>query len=304
MDYDRIVDASYNFFSIKKFVWFLVFFWLAFPVLVFVPWSLEENYFLSSLEPIVLLLFVVMYVCVFFGLIFLLQHAFFTKKIQFNSLNIKKSLLVVPLVFVELFYVFVFNLNKSLRLIQILLLLGIPLLFYYNSVLFNSFISSALFTFLSLYFLLIIYNFTRLIFTIPLYFVNNQTIFQAPKSSWSLTHKKFNNIFIALILILGVLFVIFLIFYFIFYFISYFVLSFFVLPKIALELSMFSSLIFALAPVLVAYYSCFSELFSQLLKEQNSSNAIKSILAEKILSKRNLKEIVVKKVKKKSKKRK
>lgn len=304
MDYDSIVDASHNFFSLKKLVWFLVLFWLAFPVLVFVPWAIEKNYFLITLEPIVMILFAVMYSCVFFGLIFLLQHSFFNKKIGFSNLSIKKSLMVVPLVFVEMFYVFIWNLHKPFRFTQILLLLGIPLLYYYRLVLFDPLIYAAFTTFFFFYIILVIHNFVRLIFTVPLYFVKDETIFESPKSSWVLTHKKFNNVFIALVLILGVLFIIFSIFYLIFSFISYFILSFFVLPRIANELSIISGIIFALAPVLVAYYSSFTELFNQLLKEVESSNKIKSILSKKVLLKTSVKSFSNKKIKKKLKKRK
>ena len=100
--------------------------------------------------------------------------------------------------------------------------------------------------------------------------------------------------------------IIFFILSIIFSFFAHIVLNFFFIYPIAYELAMRGGFLFALAPVLVAYYSSFTELFNQLLKENSSSNAIKSILAEKVLSQKRFvqRKVFTKKVKKKSNKRK
>lgn len=300
MDFDRIVDAACNFFSLKKFFWFLTLFWLAFPVLVFIPWAISKNYFSLNLEPIVVILFFSMYFCLLTGLIVLLQYFCFNKKINFNVFELKKILLIFPLVFIELFYVFVWNLHKSLRFSQILLLLGIPLLNYYLNLNPNNLIRSFFVIFVFFYILIIIYNSVRLIFTIPIFFIKNESIFQSPKSSWALTHNKFNSVFMALFLIFGVLIILFLICYIISSFFFHIVFSVIFLPRISSELSIVAGTLFALGPVLVAYYSSFTELFDQLLKDNESSNIIKKILSKKVLStKSNKKKILKKKLKNK-----
>lgn len=306
MDYDRIVESSLNFFSLKKFVWFLVLFWLAFPVLVFVPWAFEKNYFPFTLEPLILLMFNLMYVVLFIGFISLLQHCFNSKKLPFTEINYKNIFYTIPLIFLEFWHIFVWNLHKPFRLTQILLIFGSVLLYFYNLFFPTPLISSAFTIFILFYTILIIHNFIRLIFTVPLFFINGEKFSLIPKKSWALTHKKFNEVFISLVLICGVLLLIFIIVSTIFSFFSFFILNLIFLPRIASELALRSGVLFAFAPILLAYYSSFTELFDQLLKEQNSSNKIKFILSKKVLSNNNLnkinnlnKKIVKKKLKKK-----
>ncbi len=305
MDFDRIVEEAYTFLSLKKLVWFLALFWLAFPVLVFVPWALEKNYFTFAVEPIVTLLFDVMYVTLFVGFIVLLQYCFTHKKISFTMLSVKKILLTVPLVFVEFWHILVWNLHKPFRVPQILLLLGTPLLFYYSIFVPSTLIISAALLFLFCYVLIIVYNFVRLIFTVPLYFSKENTIYSAPKDSWALTHNKFNEVIISLVLILGVISILFFVLFVVFSFVSNILLNFIFIYPISGNLAFRGGVLFALGPAIIAYYLSFTELFNQLLKENNSSSAIKSILAKKVLSKKSVtKKFEFKKSKKKSNKRK
>ncbi len=307
MNFNRVIEASYKCLSLKNHLWFLLLFWIAFPILVIVPWAMEKGLFGLSLQPLVLVLYEFIYVAVIFGFVALTTVFLFQKKLGAPKVTLKKFLLTFPLVFVELWYLFVWNLkDKYFRFTQLLLVLGIPLLFFYYLTVPSTLIYYSLVIFLFAYILLLIYNFTRLMFTVPIFYSKNVSIFEAPKESWYLTHNKFDSILIALMFALGLIVIMFFLISIVLAIIANFVLSYFFINRISYELSLRGAYLFALAPIAICYYSAITEIFSQLLRERESSSRIKNILARRVFSKKIKKKVLAKskskgKIKKKRK---
>lgn len=296
MNFDRVIEASYKCFSLKNHLWFLLLFWIAFPVLVIVPWAIEKGFFGVSIQPLVLILYELIYLAVIFGFVVLTTVFLCQKRVDAPKITFKKFLLTFPLVFVELWYLFVWNLkDKYVRFTQILLILGIPLLYFYYLSVPSTLIYYSLVIFLFAYILLVIYNFTRLLFSVPIFYSKNVSIFRAPKESWYLTHDKFGSTLVALILALGMISIIFLFMGLVLAIITNFILSNFFISRISYDLSLRGAYLFALAPAVICYHSAITEIFSQLLREKESSSRIKNILARRVLDKNSNKKVSSKK---------
>lgn len=296
MDYDRVINSAYKCFTLEKFVWFLIFFWLAFPVLVIVPWALEKHYFDSAITPLVYALYAVMYFASLFGFVLLTQMCLVNKRLEHQKITITRFLATIALVFVELWYILVWNLHKSYRVTQLLLLVGVGLLYFYYSSIRTSLIFYSLILFIFAYTLLVIYNSVRLFFTVPSFYHKNISIYQAPKESWGLTHNKFGETLVALILAIGTVGIMLFVLSFILAMIANIVLIQFFTYPISYELSVRGANLFILAPAVLCYYFAITEIFNQLVKEHKSSTIVKKILAKRVLSK---KEVPVRKFAKK-----
>lgn len=285
MNYERIIEASYKHFSLKRDVWFLLLFWIAFPIIVLIPWAFEKNIFGSESKAFLLVIYEIVYLVAVLGFIILNNYFLSQKNINSPKITLKRFLLIFPLVFIEMWYLFVWNLtNKYLRVTQILLLLGIPLFTYYFATVKSNFIFYSLVFFLFCYTLLIIHNFVRLLFTVPIYLSKDISVFEAPKESWGLTQNKFESTLVALVLSIGVITIIFFAITIILAFMADIVLSNFFISSIAKDLALRGAYLFALAPALIFYYSGISEIFTQLLKEKESSMRIKNLLTKKVFA--------------------
>ena len=209
MDYDKIIDSTYSWFSLKKLFWFLVFFWIAIPILFVVPWALEQQYFDESVNWLVYLLYLVIYIGIIVGFVTLTCACLNYKKLNSKVLDKKSLIYTFALVFLELFYVFVWNIHKTYRFTQLLLLLGIPLLYFYY--IFNPtlIILVSVLVFYILYVLMVIHNAVRLFFTVTIFYNKGLSKNEAIKECWELTHNKFVVTFFSILLVVGVVFVMF-----------------------------------------------------------------------------------------------
>lgn len=287
MNFERIIDSAYSGLSLKKYLWFLVFFWIALPLLSIVPWAIEKGFFGLSIQPAILVIYELIFIAVIFGFVVLTNSFLCQKRVVAPKITLKKFLLTFPLVFVELWYLFVWNLkDKNTRIIQLLLFLGIPLLFFYKLTVPSALIHYSLIIFMFAYALILVHNFVRLFFTIPIYFSRNISIFQAPKESWYLTRGKFDQVLIGLVLAIGVIAIIFFFTSIVLAILANLVLGYFFIGRVSYELALRGAYLFALAPALVCYYSAVTEIFSQLLREKDSSSRIKRLLAHKVLNKK------------------
>jgi hypothetical protein len=309
MDYDKIISATYNWFSLDKLMWFLVFFWLSFFVLVFVPLAFRINWFAQSSLWVINSLVGIIYLVLILMLMVLTSHTLKHNKFDAKDISFTRIIDTIFLVFLELWYIFVWNLHKAYRVTQLLLLFGLPLLLVYSLAVKSLFIDLALLIFAIGYGIIVVYNSIRLIFSVMLFYHKDLKIKKAIKEAWHLTHKKFWKILLGVILAIAALFVVFAIITIVFGAIVHLILLNFFTNPIAYELAVSFSSILALAPVLVGYYFAMTEMYSQLIVEDHSSRRIKRILAGRVISPRkkqlkkkkaSKKNLVKKKIKKKT----
>ena len=311
MDYDRIINFTYNWISLKKVIWFLVFFWLSLPVLFVIPWALEKQFFTESVGWIIYILYAIIYVGIIMGFISLTCACLGQKKLDCQSPTGARFIDTVLLVFFELWHIFIWNIHRSHRFTQLLLLAGMPLLYFYY--LFNptGVITAALILFTGLYLLMVIHNSVRLFFTVTIFYNKKVSKKEAIMECWDLTHHRFTLTFFSIILVLGVVFVMFAVIAILLGAIINLILISSFNPSIAYGVAQNIAILFALGPAIISYYFGVIEVYTQLEKERKSSLRIKRIFTRKVLSsKKQVKEdrqverkvkkrVVKKKVKKK-----
>jgi len=299
MDYDRIINFTYNWVSLKKVLWFLIFFWLSIPIIFVVPWALEKQFFDESVSWIVYILYAIIYVGIIVGFISLTCACLGHKKLKYQKPTRSRFFDTILLVFLELWYIFVWNIHKSHRFTQLLLIIGTPLLYFYY--LFNPtiIILGALIIFMLLYLAAVIHNSVRLFFTVTIFYNKGLSKNEAIKECWELTHNKFVVTFFSILLVVGVVFVMFAVITIVLEAIAYIILISRFNPGVAYDLAQTIAVLFALGPATISYYFGVIEIYSQMEKERDSSSRIKRILARKVLLPKTQLKKVAKKTKKK-----
>lgn len=296
MNYDAIITSTYKWLSLNKLIWFLLFFWISVPVFLFLPVLLNLNFFAENKLWLVNFLYFVIYFSLIVSFFILTYYCLKKHNHDAKEISITKFFDGVLLIFVQLWYIFVWNIHKSYRTTQLLLLFGLPLLFFYSTYLMNWFVDYAIIIFLFSYFALVIYNWTRTSFSITYFLSHDCSIKDAVKESWHMTHNKFIKIIFAYFVIFVSIFVLFIVYTLLIgAILNLFLLNYF-LPKIASELSFIIAGLISVAPVLISYYFAYFELYNQLTLQNLTSKRIKNILARKVLSKEKK---VIKKQKKK-----
>jgi len=301
MDYHKIVSSAYSWMSIDKAKLFLLFFWISLPFLIILPYIFEKNLVYStSTKPIAMALYAILYFTLFLGLVVLIQYCLKKKNERIAQMDLKKIFGLIKLVFLEGFYVFVWNINSKLRISQLLLLIATGLFFLLVSSFSNSLWVFALFISASIYALLVVYNFGRIFFSSTVFCSENTySIKEAIMHSWVLTNGKMIKSFSP---ILWVLVLMFLMFAFITLALGSFgaiFLKLFLIEPLAISIGFKVAAAFALAPCIIAYHYAIADVYSQLKNTHNSSTSIKRILAHRVLNK---KKVVLKKSKIKKRK--
>ena len=305
MNYKKIVNSAYSWISLDKAIWYLVFFCISVPVLLMLPQAFEQGVYSSSTIPIAMVLYSVLYISLILGLIVLIQFLLSQKNLSVSKMTIRKLIDLFFLAFLELFYVFVWNLNSSFRLIQSLLLVAAALVFYYSTVIVNEATFSLAWLCLSAYFILVIYNFARVIFSTTIFCEKEVWIKDAIKESWALTEHRFYDVFssLALIFVLSFIFASFIVIALGTF--ASLILSYFLIDPLAMSLGFRIATAFALGPALIVYHCAFIEIFSQLSSKHETTSRVRRILAHKVLrkGKETKSKAPVRKLAKKKKKR-
>ena len=306
MDYDQIINSTYSWFSLKKVIWFLVFFWLAIPILFVVPWAIEKQYFSENMNWAVYILYFLIYVAILIGFVSLTCACLGHRKLKYAKPTNHQFIETILLAFYELWYIFIWNIHKSHRFTQLLLLLGLPLLYFYY--LFNptTVILGSLILFSVAYLLFVIHNSIRLFFTVTVFYNRDLSKEEAIKEAWGLTNGKFALSFFSIILVFGVVFVMFAVIALVLGAIANIILLSRFTPNVAYEVAQTIAIVFAFGPALVSYYFGIIEVYYQLEQEKVSTNRIKRILTRRVLKPKTVKKKATKKkvAKKKSTKKK
>ncbi len=319
MNYDQVINAAYEWISLEKAMWFLLFFWLSLPVLMMVPYALADELFYFEFNWIVHGLYYIIYLSILLGFMLLTCACLNHKKLSSSKVSISKYIDTIFLVFVELWYVLVWNMHKSYRFTQLLLLIGIPILAYYYSVISSVLIGVALLIFGVAYLIMVIYNAIRCSFSITIFYNKNVSLEEAVKESWHLTHRKFWKILFSYIFAIVSALVLFVIISAILAAILNLFLINYLTLAVSYKTALWLAAILALGPALISYYFGFIEIYSQLNTHHESDKRVKRVLANRLMTpvakpivvrkfaakKVNKKKAVKKKTtKKKSKKRK
>ncbi len=288
MDYKKIVSSAYSWMSVEKAKVFLLFFWVSLPFLMILPSIFEKNLiYNAATKPIAQCLYGVLYFTLFLGLIVLIQYCLKTKHEKVAKMDLRKLVSLVVMVFVEAFYVFIWNINSKLRVSQLLFLISTGLFFILSTYFQNSLWVFTLFISISVYGILVVYNFGRIFFASTIFCnENSYSMKDAILRSWSITHGKMIKSFSP---ILWVLVLMFLMFAFITLALGSFAsifLRLFLIEPLAISIGFKAAAAFALAPCLIAYHYAITDVYSQLKSTNDSSSSIKRLLAHKVLHKK------------------
>lgn len=288
MDYKKIVSSAYSWMSVEKAKLFLLFFWISLPFLIILPQIFEKNLiYNTSTKPIAMCLYCVLYFTIFLGTIVLIQYCLKTKKENVTQMDGAKLIGLVKLVFLEAFYVLVWNIHAKWRVSQILFLISTALFFVLSTLFPGSLWVYPLFISVIIYVLVVVYNFGRVFFSSTI-FCNekNYSTKEAILRSWALTHGKMVKSFSP---ILWVLVLMFLMFSFITLALGSFAsifLRLFLIEPLAITIGFKAAAAFALAPCLIAYHYAITDVYTQLKNAHDSSTSIKRILAHRVLHKK------------------
>ncbi len=308
MDFSKIANSAYSWISLKKAVWFIVFFWVALPFIFFLPQAFQKGMIYSSVtRPVAFVLYDLLYATLVLGVIVLMNQCLVEKKsVKHVDFCAGKILQIIALVFVEVFHILVWNLNAFFRKAQLLLLIAFVLLLYYYSLVQSELLMLLLWLLGTAYFILVVYNAVRLFFSTSVFIQNcsSMGVVDAVKESWALTHNKFNATLYSIVLSLFLAFILFAFVTIALGALGAIILQFFVINPVALNLAFSISPAFGLGIALVAYHYMVAEAFSQLHSHSQASSSIKRILANRVM-KGSHKAVVVrrplaKKAKKKS----
>jgi len=283
MNYDKIINAVYDWINLEEVYWFLTFFWLSLPVLAIIPQALAKDFFTPDLLWLVYILYDIMYVAVILGLVALTQNCLIKRHLHTQKVSPSKALDTFFLVFLEFWYIFAWNLNRRLRVIQILLLMAVPLLYYYWSFDNSLLVSSLLSFFVWAYVTVVAYNAVRYCFSIMCFYHDCNTIQDAAKRSWEITHHRFVEVLTGVVLSLGAAFVLFAVVSVILGAMANVILLYFFNPPLAYSIATNSAMLFALAPAIMGYHYAVSVMYHELLNEKDTDRRIKKYLAKKVL---------------------
>jgi hypothetical protein len=182
----------------------------------------------------------------------------------------------------------VWNLNRRLRTPQILLLIAIPLLYWYWLFDASPLPSLTLAVFVWAYAALVVYNCVRFCFSMMCFYSRDGSIVGAARDSWALTHNRFVETISAVILSIGTAVVLFSITVIVLGAIANLVLLMFFTEPVAYGLAVRAATLFAFAPAVLAYHYAITNVYAQLVKEGRSSATIRKILARKVLAKKGV----------------
>jgi len=285
MDFNSIIRSAYSWVSIRKVIWFIAFFWISLPFIIVLPQLFESGAVYSKITmPIAILLYDVLYIALIFGIILLIQRCLAEKHEKVVTLNLRKIIDMIFLVFVELFYVFVWNINARLRRIQILLVISSALLGYLFLLTINTIVLVLFAWSLLGYFSLVIRNCIMAFFTTSIYINKNPPgLKDAVKESWAMTHNKVADTFSSIIVSAFLAFVLFAFITLALGAVSSIILRFFFIDSIALSLGFKVSMAFGLGVALIAYHFMIADVYSQLDRHRATSTGIKRLLAHRVL---------------------
>lgn len=286
MDFREIARSSYSWVSKGSIVWFLVFFWVSLPFIIILPQFFQSGLVYSgSLKSIALALYNVLYVILFLGVIALINFAV-SKRDYFDfKVRARNVVDLVFLVFVELFYIFVWNINIRFRKLQLLFLVASALLCLVL-ISTDNIVALVLFSWALLgYFALVIRNAVMLFFSTSI-LINKPDISlkEAVRESWALTHSRVALAFSSILIAFAIAFLIFVFITLALGAVAAIALSYFFINSIALSMGFKIAAAFSLGVALVAYHFMIAEIYSQLHIHRHVSTKIRHALARRVLS--------------------
>jgi len=301
VNFRNLIGSAYSWISLDKALWYLVFFWVSLPFLLLLPQIFSAGVYSKQTLPIAYALYDILYVTVILGVIVLIQFCLSERRVSTCKITVSKLVDMFFLVFVELFYAFVWNIHSSFRIIQLLLIVASAFVYYYYLLVQNELLFTVAWLCLAAYFILVIYNAIRILFSTTIFCYKDISLKGAVKASWALTHNRFYQVFSSLIFIGALSFLLFCFLTIVLGTISTLVLSYFFIDSISMSLGFKVAVVFALGPALIAYHYAFVDLFLQLNSHKESSESVRRILARKVLS--HKKKAPARKLAKKKRKR-
>jgi len=283
MNYARVVSSAVSWVSMKKVMWFLIFFWIALPVLVFLPDVVDKGLYPSATLPVVIALYDILYFAVIVGVIVLIQGCLAHKHSECKGLSIMRLLNLVVLVFIEMFYIFIWSIYKGFRAVQLLLIVLSLFIFYYYSVSGLGFIHNLFILSLVAYFIVVVYNAIRVFFSTSVFCSDGVSPLEAVKQAADLTKHSFYHTLTSICLCVILAIILFSFISICLWVIASLVLSYFFINPIALSLGFKAAVIFALGPTLIAYHYSIIEVFTQLSAHRAASHRIRRILSHRVL---------------------
>jgi hypothetical protein len=288
MDYEKVLGSTYKWVLTKGAAWFVLFFIISISIFILVPILARQGIFFDEPSiPVVNLLYFFNTVVLFVGFFALIEFVLKTNGFSVQKVTPGKLVDSVFLMVLMAWYIFVWNLHKPHRLVQILsLFVSIFALFsiaYYSNLL----VELSVIIFGIIYFAFVIKNFIRFSFSYFIFYDRKLTMKHALLESWKITENRVFDLFKIYIFAGGVILVMGLVIVFIIGSItSVFIYSSFI-PPVVYKISMLVGLLFASSPMLIASQSCIVEAYAQVNVKNEIKKSVESILVKRTLSSKN-----------------
>jgi hypothetical protein len=295
MIYDNVLRNMYSLSLVYKFKWFLLFFWLAIPVLFLTPLGVELGLFHPNFVWVVNSLHFIMFIATLLALMLLLSHSLDFKEFKLTKVSTSVFFDTIFVLVLSLWFIFVWNVKKNYRITQLLFLIGVPLLAYFESVSSSVVGALALIVFILGYLIFILYNSVRGVFAVCIFYAKRVSLINSVKKSWHLTHNKFWFVLCGLIFICAVSFAFFSVLSFLIALGIYQILVLFFVSAVSYKLALSFAFFVAFPIALIAFYFGFSELFYILTLEEDANKQVKVLLAKNVFKKKKITTKIIKK---------
>lgn len=288
MDYEKILGSTYKWVLAKGAAWFVLFFIISIAIFILVPILARQGIFFDEQSiPVVNVLYFFNTVILFIGFFALIEFVLKINGFSVQKVTLGKIIDSIFLMVLMAWYIFIWNIHKPHRLVQILsLFVSIFALFsiaYYSNLL----VELSMIIFGAIYVAFVIKNFIRFSFSYFIFYDRKLTMKHALLESWKITENRVIDLFKVYIFGGGVILVIGLVIVFIIGSItSVFIYSSFI-PPVVYRIAMLVGMLFASSPMLIATQACIVEAYAQINVKNEIKKSVENILVKRTLSSKN-----------------
>ena len=284
MDFGRITGASLAWLHRKGVVWFLLFFWITLPVILFLPEIVASGAYSSVALPFVSAIYNALYVIVIIGLLVLIQFCLQQHRMPVRAFSLERLMGVIALVVMELFTVLVWGTVAAWRSLQLLLIIIGALLFYYLSVAQLS-VFRWLFVIIALaYIILVVYNSVRLFFSSSVFASQNVSPRMALEEAMMLTRHRAFDTLKGIVVSVVLAFIVFFFLGLVVGTIASLVLTYFLIKPVALAWGIKIAIVVGFGPAILVYHSAIADVFAQLVARYAATAHIRKALSLRVLA--------------------
>jgi hypothetical protein len=304
MDYNKILDSTYKWVSFEGVVWYVVFFLITVSILSVVPMMLRQGIFFDEPSlPVVQVLYAFNILVLFVGFFSLVEYILKANNFKTIKVTPEKLLDSLFLIILSLWYIFVWNIKREHRIIQLLVLFvysfSLFSLFYFSGTFVELGVIVASIVFGIIYLGFVIQNCIRLSFGYFIFYNRDMKIKDSLLESWKITEGKVFGILWAFIIGEVAVLVYGTIIIFIVASLVGAIISPNFIQPVTYKIAMIVGGLIAAAPVLIAEQAFIAETYSQVELKHAIKNKVNKILVRRTLKTKPVKPAKSKKAAKK-----